>query len=112
VIDIDLCLSYHPFEGDRDSDITVFSDRMIVARKAHRCQICGGPIAADERHRARTERDNDDQVVATFRFCGLCCEAMVKALYDPDDVGKAIEERTGMGIKAANDCPRLDEERA
>jgi hypothetical protein len=86
------CLAYDPFAGD-DGDLTVFSDKMAVARKRGPCVICRGEIQPGERVRALRERF--DGQVKTFRFCALCCEAMAKSW---DDAGEAIEERTRMGM--------------
>jgi hypothetical protein len=92
------CLAYDPFSGDRDSDITEFSDKFVVTRKPHVCNVCQEEIPSRSRCRAKTERDNDDQVVMTFYFCPPCCDAM--ALSWTDD-GDAIEARTGRGMEAA-----------
>lgn len=83
-------LDYSPFAGDRDCNVRELSDKMIVARAAHKCAICFGPIVKGERVRARTEVSYDDRRVMTFRFCALCCEAMAKSW---TDYGEAIEDR-------------------
>lgn len=92
-------LAYDMFAGDRDCDVTVFDDRMVVARKPHTCVVCQGPIAPNERHRARREKENRNGVVMTFRACALCCEAMAASWFDE---GRAITERTWMGRKEAD----------
>lgn len=91
-------LAFEPFAGDRDMDIRLLDDRMRVARKAHRCVNCTGPIVAGERVRTRVEIDRDDDVLMTFRFCALCCEAMAKEVTDPDDAGRAIGARSALAI--------------
>lgn len=86
-----LVLSYDPWGGD-DTDTQVLSDKMVVVRKDHQCAICFGPIAKGERVRSMTELNREDSVVATFRFCTLCCEAMAA-----DDDGNSIYDRHAIG---------------
>jgi len=88
----DLILKYDPFAGDfGGSDDKLFSDKMVVARKFHRCacNICNGDIHKGERHRAI--REKFDGEMTTHRFCAACCEAM-RASWEDD--GAAIEKRT------------------
>jgi hypothetical protein len=96
-------LSFNPFQGD-ETDVTVLSDRIVTGAKAHpRCQICEGEIKYGERHRARTEKNNEGSTppVMTFRFCGACCVAMA----DPDtyDTGRLIEARYSLGEQRRKD---------
>ncbi len=84
------CLAYDPFEGDRDVDITPIRDGFVTARKAGTCSTCSGEIVPGTRVRSRTERDNDERRIGTFRFCAECCDAMAKSW---EDDGKAIEVR-------------------
>lgn len=91
------CLNFNPFEGDRDCHTKELSDRMVIGRCAHQCQICTGPIIKGERHRALTEVSYDDRKVMTFRFCALCCDAMAKNWTDD---GKAILARYSIGYRA------------
>lgn len=88
-------LSYDLFQGDRDSDVTIFSNRMLVTRKQHRCVNCQQDIPASTRVRAQTERDNDDRVVMTFYVCVLCCAAIANRFVDDGD---AIEDRVAIGM--------------
>lgn len=89
----DDCLRCDPWEGGKGDDIYVLlSDRMVVAAQQHpHCQICHGPIAKGERHRAR--REVADRTAMTFRFCGLCCDAMARR---HDDNGESLDARYGM----------------
>lgn len=91
----ELCLQYPPFAGD-ETDVTEFSDRMLVTRYTHTCGICFEPIPARTRVRALTERNNEDRVVMTFYFCVACCDAMAVSW---SDEGVAIAERTSIGMK-------------
>lgn len=90
-------LSYEPFFGD-DTDVRVLDDKFVTARKSTRCQVCWGQIEPGQRVRARTERNNEERKVMTFRFCPECCEAMAQA---DDDSGDAIEKRYSMGMDRA-----------
>lgn len=71
-------LSYELFQGDRDSDVTIFKNRMLTTRKPHDCVNCRQPIPPKSFVRAQTERDNQDKVVMTFYVCELCCDAILK----------------------------------
>lgn len=96
--DDDDCLAYDPFSGDRDSHITEFSDKFVVIRKLHVCNVCQQEIPVRSRCRAKTERDNDNQVVMTFYFCPACCDAMAQSWTDNGD---ALETRTQLGLLCA-----------
>lgn len=89
----DRCLRFHPFEGDRGTDTVRLSDKLVRAAAPHVCLICAEPIAKGEHHRALTEISRDERKVMTFRFCALCCAAMVKALYDYEDNGEELSQR-------------------
>lgn len=96
-------LAYDMFSADRDSNVRVFSDRMVVARKRHECIVCLGDVQPGERHRARREKNRDLGIVMTFRACAACCEAMAQSWFDG---GRAIERRTWYGAeKAASSGP-------
>lgn len=82
---IDECLFVDPFEGD-ESDVVVVSDTIVTGRKDYpHCQICHGPIAKGEQHRARAEINREENKRMTFRFCNACCVAMIES--DNDDEG-------------------------
>jgi len=78
------CLSFDPFSGD-ETDVSDLSDGFVKGRKDYECQHCAGPIYKGERHRAKTERNNEDHVLMTFRFCPPCCASM--AVYNDFDHG-------------------------
>lgn len=88
-------LSYGLFDGDRDSDVTEFSNKMVVTRKQHDCVICRESIPVAARVRAQTERDNQDKCVMTFYVCELCCNAIADR--HVDDFA-AIHIRTAIGM--------------
>ncbi|GLK72582.1 hypothetical protein KHC23_07670 [Ancylobacter dichloromethanicus] len=93
--DLDV-MSFDPFFPD-ETDTTLLSDTMGLASKWHDCAICGGRIWGGERIRRRVERINEGRPrVMTFRFCPLCCQAMAASWTDD---GKAITERTALGVK-------------
>lgn len=97
-------LSYNLFEGDRDSDVTIFANRMLVTRKTHRCVICQQDIPIGSRVRAQTERDNDDRVVMTFYVCIACCDAIRTLAVEGND--GPICDRTAIGMDSARQADR------
>ncbi|PBB41736.1 hypothetical protein CK222_21510 [Mesorhizobium sp. WSM3866] len=78
-------LCYELFQGDRDSEVTIFRNKMVVTRKEHPCCICTGLILPKSRVRAQTERENDEKIVMTFYACGPCCEAMAVLVLTGND---------------------------
>lgn len=77
-------LHFNPFEGDfGEPGDRVLSDAMVKARKPYHCSHCGGPVVIGELHRARTDVICGD--LMRWRWCALCCEAMVKQMDDGDD---------------------------
>lgn len=101
-------LGYSLFEGDRDSDVTIFANRMVTTRTPHKCVICWENIPPKTRVRAQTERDNDDKIVMTFYVCPDCAEASVVAGTEADPEAERIEARHAIGIKAARAVALLD----
>ena len=69
-------LSCDPFEGDfgDQGDITL-SDKMVVAKKEHKCVWCHGTIKIGEIYRSRT--DKIDGELNSYHWCPACCAAMV-----------------------------------
>lgn len=67
-----LALDHEPFDGD-DTDVSRLTDKFVTGRKLHECFNCRDAIEPGERHRAKTERNNEDRKIETFRFCGACC---------------------------------------
>ena len=93
--DLNNALGYEPFEGD-ETDVTPLADKIVTAAKDHpRCQICEAPILKGERHRARTERNNEDKTIMTFRFCWKCTRAMAHP--DMWNEGRLIDSRYAIG---------------
>lgn len=96
-------LAVNPWGYD-ETDITPLRDAMVVARVGGDCAICFGSIVPGERVRAKVERLNEGKpVVKTFRFCALCCAAMVS-----ERDGEALMERYEIGRSnaAAKESPR------
>jgi hypothetical protein len=89
------------FEGDRDSDVTIFSNKMVTTRAEHKCVICWSTIPRKTRVRAQTERNNDDHVVMTFYVCPECGEALCVAYTEADEQGERLEARYALGIETA-----------
>jgi hypothetical protein len=77
-------LDFDPFEGDfGDQGDRCLSDAMVTARKAHACSHCRGPIAAGETYRSRS--DIADGGLMRWKWCALCCTAMVEQMAALDD---------------------------
>jgi len=69
-------LDYDPFDGDfGDSGDHLFQDKMVRAKKEHKCSHCLGPIVAGETYRSRREVSWSE--FFCFKWCAACCEAMV-----------------------------------
>lgn len=92
----DAILTYQLFH-DRDGDVQIVSNRMVVTRKKHVCCVCFETIAAKTRCRAQSEINRDDDTAGTFYACPDCCQAM--RMQHIDD-GEAIARRWQVG--AAN----------
>lgn len=98
-----LVLMFDPFEGDFGSPgDKVLSDKMVVARKAHVCTHCSGPVATGERHRSRVEVVDGDMMA--HRWCAACCDLMARIVggRDPDDAEERYEARIGRHAKEAS----------
>lgn len=92
-------LEFDPFEGDfgEPGDRTM-KDAMVKARKPHTCAHCCGPIGIGETHRARTDVIAGD--IMSWRWCALCCTAMVEQMNgDDDDERYPYEARTKLNEK-------------
>lgn len=93
------CLNYNPFSAD-DNSIRMLSDHMVTARKEGPCCICFEAIRSGER--ARKQTAIVDNRMRSCRMCEACCIAMAMCWVDG---GKAIEERTGMGMRKVGALP-------
>ena len=89
------CLAYDPFAGDR-CDERMLSDKIVTARKPGRCCICFCTIQPGER--TRRQAAIVDGEMFSCRMCQKCCIAAAASWTDD---GKAIEERTAMGMETA-----------
>lgn len=76
-------LDYDPFEGDFGcpGDKTL-RDAMVKARKPHTCTHCAGLIGSGETYRSRTDVVDGD--LMSWKWCALCCAAMVEEMGDHD----------------------------
>lgn len=88
-------LAYDPFSADRDSTARRLRDQIVTVRKARYCCICLDVLVPQTHARALTEVM--DGQIKTFHCCRLCCDAMAQSWCD---AGKAIETRTGIGMRA------------
>lgn len=97
-------LAFDPFEGDfgMPGD-TVFSNKMVLARKVGPCSHCGNLIAAGERVRRQTSKF--DGALMVHRWCSLCCSAM--AVYEDelnsDDIELPTYELRAAAIESLKD---------
>lgn len=57
---------------------TPLTNRMVIARKSHECNLCDGGIQKGERIRAESRRSGDGKSILTRRVCPQCCEATGK----------------------------------
>lgn len=72
-------ISFDPFPGEeRDPVFKLLSDSMVKGRGKYSCLHCLGVIAVGEIHRNRNERVQGRFM--SFRWCALCCAAMVEQL--------------------------------
>lgn len=51
---------------------------MVTTRKAHQCDLCGGPIDKGMRVRRETRRSADGETIETRHVCPSCCEAIAR----------------------------------
>ncbi len=96
------CLDVDPFEGDRDQDVLVRSDKIILPRKDHNCLICDGTARKATWCRARSEVDRDLGMAMTFYFCTSCCEAQAASWTDQ---GMSLTERYSIGCRLRGELP-------
>jgi len=86
------CLSVDPFAGDFGAPgDRVLKDKMGNARKAGPCNDCAQEIRPGER--VRMLAAVFDGSLMSYRWCALCCAAMVA-----DDDGEATEARLALRV--------------
>ena len=93
-------LEFDPFEGDfgMPGD-TVFSNKIVFARKAGPCSNCNTQIKKNERIRRQSSKF--DGALMTHRWCFACCAAM--SAYDDQAHGEELpdyEKRANLTPKA------------
>ncbi len=77
-------LDYDPFEGDFGCPgDTTLRDAMVKARKPHACTHCAGQIVPGETYRSRSDIADGD--LMSWKWCALCCAAMVLQMEGNDD---------------------------
>lgn len=80
-------LDYDPFAGDFGYPDTVFfHDKIVKARKEHKCFHCGDQIKIGELYRSRAEKYEGE--MRSWRWCAKCCEAMIKELNNQGSLKK------------------------
>lgn len=94
------CLSYDPLcdEPSVTNTYVRFKDKIGIARKTNTCMICFCIILKGDT--IRIISDKFDGVVATHRFCNVCCVAMAESW---NDEGKSITERYDSGYRKAEE---------
>jgi hypothetical protein len=83
-------LAFDPFEGDfgMPGDRTL-KNKMVKARKAGECHLCGGQVKPGTRIRVMTEKFEGR--IEYYRWCNECCKAMANIWHDD---GKEYEKRS------------------
>lgn len=105
----ELALQFNPFDGDfgAPGDI-VLSDKIVTARKEGPCSHCGCAICKGERVRSMSAKF--DGQLMSYRWCALCCAAMVKCQGAEEDASgddeqppawEEYEARAGLAHRAA-----------
>lgn len=97
-------LDFNPFEGDfgEPGDRTL-RDALVQAKKPHECTHCGGPIIVGEKHRSRTDVISGD--LMSYRWCSLCCDAMLAEMKELDDDIPELSLPYERRAKATKDQP-------
>jgi len=72
-------MEYPPFE-DRDEEIRLISDKIVLARKDTTCMICFQPAYAGTHHRVETAVVDGE--MRSCHYCEICCAAMAVAFDD------------------------------
>lgn len=85
-----LALSHEPFTDD-ETDVSGLTDKFVVGRKEHECFNCRDTIPVGQRYRAKTERNNEERKIMTFRFCAPCCKTFAIFEGDEGDDGPMME---------------------
>jgi len=87
-------LTVNPFEGDCGMPgYRTLQNKMVTARKASECNLCGGQTVPGTRVRIMMEKFEGR--LEYYRWCNECCMAMEKSLHDD---GEAYEARAKMRI--------------
>jgi len=99
----DYALSFDMFAGDfGDGTERCLHDKIVKARKAHRCHICDGVTKAGEL--ARSAKWIFDGELMTYYCCQECVLAMAKCESCDDESAEdgdaLIESRYAIGDKA------------
>ncbi len=82
-------LSFDAFQGDFGyGDEHTFENKIVTARKDYDCHNCDMAIAKGEKHRVMKEKAGGE--MNTYRWCGLCCVAMI---LDDRDGGCGFDHR-------------------
>lgn len=89
-VDLKRCLDFDMFDGDfgDQSDLTL-SNKLVTAKKAHTCNNCLGRIEIGELYRHQVCKIDGE--IMSYRWCKLCCEAML--LDDPSNLYDRCDNR-------------------
>lgn len=93
---IKACMEYLPFQ-DRDDEIRLVSDKIVLARKDATCMICFQPAYAGTHHRVETAVVDGE--IQSARYCETCCAAMAVAFDDDEPI--LARFRVGHGAEAS-----------
>ena len=91
-------LDYDPFSDDfGDYGDKTLSNKMVIARKIHKCFNCMGDIQKGEKHRNMV--DVIDGEIYSYRWCAKCCNAMMDDMMDKSGWGSRYYKRNNSGHK-------------
>jgi hypothetical protein len=92
IFDEQRCLSVDPHEGEYGSGEVKLEDKIVTARKARPCHLCGETIEPGTKIRVMAEAW--DGRVWRQAWCTQCCVAMAKSW---EDAGLALQYRSAIG---------------
>ena len=88
--DLDDALTFDAFEGDFGyGDECTIKNKIVKAKKEHKCHNCNEKILKGEKNRIMVEKVNGE--LMTFRWCALCCVAMI---CDEESGGASFDQRS------------------
>lgn len=90
------CLAVNPFEGDFGDGEVCLENKIVTARKARPCHLCGETIEPGTMIRVMAEAW--DGKIHRYAWCNKCCVAMAKSW---EDDGEELQARSDLGRYSA-----------